>query len=139
MGKATATSQNGTSKNGNSLDVNGFQFFEGATSENASEPRITIRKNGLLVLTRAAVEMLGHDATHVRLGIDPKTNSVGLQAVSAGTQGGYLLRSPKKGMSKIANGKRFFAHLGLSLDRSQSFDAESFGDGIVGFRLPVNS
>ena len=138
MAKSTATSKGNTPKKNSTPGVNDFQFFEGATAGNASEPRFNIRKNGLLVLTCGAVEILGVDATHVRFGIDPKTNSVGLQAVPSGTTGSYLLRSPKKGSSKIVNGKRFFAHLGLSFPKSQSFAAESFGDGIVGFRLPVN-
>ncbi len=43
---------------------NGFQFFEGATSESTTAPRITVRKGGVLVLTQAAVEMLGDGVTH---------------------------------------------------------------------------
>ena len=138
MAKSTATSKGNTPKKRSTPGVNDFQFFEGPSAVSTLEPRVTIRKNGMLTLSRGAVEMLGADSTHVRFGIDPKTNSVGLQAVPSGTNGGYLLRSPKKGHSKIVDGKRFFTHLGLSFAKSQSFDAERFGDGIVGFRLPTN-
>ena len=38
---------------------NGFQFYEGTTSDSASTPKITVRKGGVLILTKAVVDMLG--------------------------------------------------------------------------------
>ncbi|MCP4605217.1 MAG: hypothetical protein GY847_32655 [Proteobacteria bacterium] len=57
---------------------NGFQFFEGTRRESNTSPRITVRRGGLMVLTGAAVEMLGEGATHVRIGFNPKTKAVGI-------------------------------------------------------------
>ena len=47
---------------------NGFKFYEGITSENSAAPRVTVRKGGVLVLTQAAVDLLGDGVTHVQLG-----------------------------------------------------------------------
>ena len=52
--------------------MSGFQFFEG-TTESAAAARITVRKGGILVLTRAAVEMLGDDVAAVQVGYNPET------------------------------------------------------------------
>ena len=45
---------------------NGFQFFEGTTTESATAARITVRKGGILVLTRAAIAMLGDEVVVAR-------------------------------------------------------------------------
>ncbi len=49
-----------------SIMSNGFDFYEGTASENTN-PRITVRKGGQLVLTSGAVEMLGNDVEFVEL------------------------------------------------------------------------
>ncbi len=116
---------------------NGFTFFKGTPSQSASIPRITIRRNGLLVLTQAAANMLDKDSLRVELGFNEKTKAIGLRGTSDPANGSYLLRKPKKGSSRLVDGKKFLAHLGLSFDSAESFDAEDFGDGVVGFRLPA--
>ena len=119
------------------MTKHGFEFFSGANTEGATLPRITIRRNGLLVLTQAAVEMLDRDTQHVRLGFNPKTGAVGIQNAPEGTSGRYLLRQQKNGRSRLVDGKRFFAHLGKTFDKAQTFPAEDFGGGIIGFKIPT--
>jgi hypothetical protein len=36
----------------------------------------------------------------------------------------------------LVDGKRFFAHRGLAVDKARGLEVEDFGGGIVGFRLP---
>jgi len=115
---------------------NGFQFFEGTRRESNTAPRITVRRGGLMVLTPAAVEMLGDGATHVRIGFNPKTKAVGICNAPEEGNGRYRLRNQKNSRSRLVDGKRFFAHHGLSFEKARSFDAEDFGDGLIGFRLP---
>ena len=40
-----------------------------------------------------------------------------------------------KGSGRQITGKRFFAHFGLDVSTSRSFDAISFGDRLIGFQL----
>ena len=40
-----------------------FEFFQGTVSESSSLPRITVRRGGLMVITRAAVDLLGDDVS----------------------------------------------------------------------------
>ena len=58
------------------MTKNGFEFFSGAATEGATLPQITVRKNGLLVLTQAAVEMLDDEAQHVRLAARGESRSL---------------------------------------------------------------
>ena len=37
----------------------GFEFFQGNATESRTRPQITVRRGGLMVLTRAAVDLLG--------------------------------------------------------------------------------
>ena len=126
-----------TKSNETNPNTNGFQFFEGHSTISATTPQVTIRKNGLMVLTAAAVAMLGDDVTRVRFGFDPDSNSIGLQGASDDTKGSYLLRKQKHGASKTVDGRRFLAHLGVKFEKAESFNAEDFGGGIVGLRLPA--
>ena len=112
----------------------GFEFFLGTKTENQA-PRITLRKGGQLVLTEAAVRMLGQGVTHVQIGFNEKTQAVGLRPASEETEGRYRLRSQPTSTSRLVNGKRFFAHRGRALEKARTFDAEEFGDTIVGFHL----
>jgi hypothetical protein len=59
----------------------GFEFFEDAATVSTTAPRITVRRTGQLVLTQAAVEMLGEGVSHVQIGFNEKTKSVGLRSV----------------------------------------------------------
>ncbi|MEM9598903.1 MAG: hypothetical protein AAGD06_31840 [Acidobacteriota bacterium] len=112
-----------------------FEFFEGAQSESTARPQITVRRGGLIVLTRAAVDLLGDDVEYVQLGFNPNTQVVGIRAADDEAQGRYRLRTQKKSPSRLIGGKRFFGHYGLSVSRAHTFDAEVVANGIVGFRL----
>ena len=118
---------------------NGFEFFEGIASENSAAPRVTVRRGGVLVLTQAAVDMLGDGVTHVQLGFNEKTKAVGIRPAAEDTKGRYLLRPQKNGASRLIDGKRFFAHQGVALETARRFDVEAFGDGIVGFHLTATN
>ena len=115
-----------------------FEFYEGTASE-AQGPRITVRRSGQLVLTPAAVELLGEDVRFVQIGFSRKTRAVGLRPVLEGGRGRYRLRTQKNSPLCLVDGKRFFAHQGLKMEKSQRFEAEEFGGGIVGFRLPAEA
>jgi hypothetical protein len=110
-----------------------FEFFEGARTESKT-PQVTVRRSGQMVLTSAAVALLGDDATHVQFGYDAGTAAVAIRAAGEGAKGRYRLRRQTYG-SSLADGRRFFAHHGLKVEKARTFHAESFGDGIVGFQI----
>jgi len=116
------------------MTSNGFDFFEGARTETKA-PQITIRRSGQMVLTSAAVALLGDGVTHVQFGFDPKTGAVALRAATEETKGHYRLRAQANG-SSLVDGRRFLGHHDLKLEKAQRFTAEAFGDGMVGFHLP---
>ena len=116
--------------------MTGFQFYEGTTTESATAARITVRKGGILVLTQAAIEMLGDDVAAVQVGYNPETRAIALRPAALGTRGAYQLRSQRNSVSKLVDGKRVFRHHRLKAETSTSYDAEDFGDGLVGFTLP---
>jgi len=78
---------------------NGFEFFEGAATVSTTAPRITVRRTGQLVLTQAAVAMLGDGVTNVQLGYNEKTKAVGIRSVSEDAKGRYRLRSQPNGVA----------------------------------------
>jgi len=104
-----------------------FEFFEGARTESKT-PQVTVRRSGQMVLTSAAVALLGDDATHVQFGYDAGTAAVAIRAAGEGAKGRYRLRRQTNG-SSLADGRRFFAHHGLKVEKARTFDVESFGDG----------
>ena len=112
-----------------------FEFFQGTLSESSTRPQITVRRGGLMVISRAAADLLGDSVTHVQLAFDAKTGTVGIRAASEDTTGAYRLRTQPKGPSRLVSGKRFFQHHGLAVDKAQTFAAETYGKDIVGFRL----
>ena len=114
-----------------------FNFFEGNVSVSAAVPQITVRKGGLVVLTKAAADMLsdGDQVTHVQLAYDPETQIVGIRSCELGTAGAYTLRHHKSNPSRLIGGKRFFKHYGLDITAAKTYAAEAFADDIVGFRL----
>ena len=114
-----------------------FEFFQGKLTESRTLPQITVRRGGLIVLTRAAVDMLGEGTTHVQLAYNGKSGAVGVRASAQDAPGCYRLRTQGKSPAKIVAGKRFFGHHGLAVDKARTFAAEEFGNGIVGFRLPT--
>ncbi|MEM8994911.1 MAG: hypothetical protein AAGF23_08980, partial [Acidobacteriota bacterium] len=72
----------------------------------------------------------------VQVGYNPETRAVALRPVETDTKGAYRLRDQRNSVSKLVDGKRVFKHHGLTADASTSYDAEDFGDGLVGFTLP---
>jgi len=115
--------------------ANGFLFYEGNTTESASTPRITVRKGGVLVLTQAAVEMLGDNVTHVQLAFNPNDRAIGLRGATGDCKGCYRLRTQRNTVSRMVDGKRLFALHRLTAEKARSYDVEQFGAGIIGFRL----
>lgn len=115
--------------------THGFDFFEGTATAHSQEPRVTVRRGGLMVITPAAVEMLGDDVTHVQLGLNPKTNTVAIRKADAKAKGRYRLRTQKNSPMLLVGGKKFFAHHNLAIDKAESFDATQIADGLVGFTL----
>jgi hypothetical protein len=111
----------------------GFQFFEGTRSTTTS-PQVTVRRSGQMVLTPAAVAMLGDGATHVQFGYDPDTRTVALRSAPKGAKGRYRLREQSNG-SSLVDGRRFMAHYELQVEKAQRFPAEELAEGMVGFRL----
>ena len=117
----------------------GFEFFEGTLSVSATRPQITIRRGGVIVITRAVAVMLGDKLSHVQLAYNPKTGAVGLRAAAPETPGAYQLRPQSKGPGRMIGGKRFFKHHGLDADKAKTYEATDFGNGIVGFFLEVKA
>jgi hypothetical protein len=116
-----------------STSFESFEFFEGARTDNRA-PKITVRRSGQVSLTGAAVALLGEGVTAVQLGYDVTTKAVGIRPAPEGTRGRYKLRQ-QANRSGLVDGRRFFAHHGLTLAEARTFDAEAFGQGIVGFRF----
>ena len=114
---------------------NGFQFYEGTKTESSAIAKITIRSKGQLVLTRAAVDMLGDGASHVQVGFDPETKAVGIRSVADDTPGSYRLRQQKSSPSRLVDAKRVFKLHDVSIEKPRSYDVLTFGDGVVGFHL----
>ena len=113
---------------------NDFKFYEGTATENTN-PRITVRKGGQLVLTCGAVDLLGDDVEFVQLGFNRRTGVVGIRAATEDAKGRYRLRAQKNSENRLLTGRRFFAHAGLTIVKAQTFDAEEYDGGIVGFQL----
>lgn len=112
-----------------------FEFFQGTLSESSTLPRITVRRGGLMVITRAAVDLLGDEVSRVQLAYNRTTGDVGIRAATDDTPGSYLLRTQPKSPSRLVSGKRFFHHHGLPVDEARTYTANDYGNGIVGFRL----
>jgi hypothetical protein len=111
----------------------GFQFFEGTRSTTQS-PQVTVRRSGQMVLSPAAVAMLGDDATHVQFGYHGGTRTVALRSAPNGSKGRYRLREQSNG-SSLVDGRRFMAHYELQVEKAQRFPAEELAEGMVGFWL----
>ena len=118
--------------------THGFDFYEGTANAHSQEPRITVRSGGLMVITPAAVELLGDDVTHVQLGLNPKTNTVAIRKAADNAKGRYRLRTQKNSTMLLVGGKKFFTHHNLTIEKAESFDATKIADGLVGFTLTNN-
>ena len=116
-----------------------FEFFQGVATESASKPRITVRRGGLMVITKAAADMLGEGADHIQLAYDRNTGAVGMRAVEKGTAGCYRLRSQRKSASRIVGGKRFFSYHEIDTTQATTYEAKDFGGGIIGFLITAKT
>ena len=115
--------------------THGFDFFEGTANAKSHEPRVTVRRGGLMVITPATIDMLGKDVTHVQLGLNPETHTVAIRKADAEDKGRYRLRTQKNSPMLLVGGKKFFAHHNLDIEKAASFDATKIADGLVGFTL----
>ena len=113
-----------------------FTFFEGAATVNSTTPRVTVRKTGQLVLTEAAVAMLGEDVAAVQIGFDPTARAVGIKPAADGGRGVLKLRRQPNGRSRLIDAKRFFSHHELAVETARGLAVEEFGGGVGRFRLP---
>ncbi len=52
-----------------------FEFYEGAKTDSETTAQVTVRKGGQLVLTQAAVAMLGEGVEAVQVGFNPETRA----------------------------------------------------------------
>jgi len=111
----------------------GFEFFEGSTTINSTSPQVTVRKSGQVVLTQAAVELLGDGVEQVQVGYNAKTGAVGIRPAEDGGRGALRLRKQPNGRSRLIDAKRFFAHHGLAVGAVRRLSVEDFGGGIIGF------
>lgn len=89
------------------------------------------------MLTAAAAEMLGEKVDTVQLAFNCETGAVGIRATSPGAAGAYRLRHQLKGSGRQITGKRFFKQFGLDVSTGRTFEATSFGDGLIGFQLKL--
>ena len=116
-------------------NTHGFDFFEGTTNAKSNEPRVTIRRGGLMVITPAAVDILGDNVTHVQLGLNAKTNTVALRKADDKDKGRYRLRTQKNSPMLLVGSKKFFTHHNLNIDEAKTFDATQIAKGLVGITL----
>jgi hypothetical protein len=93
---------------------------------------VTVRKAGQLVLTEAAVAMLGEGVEQVQIGYNAKSGVVGIRPAADGVRGALKLRAQPNGRSRLVDAKRFFAHRALALDKARGLEVEDFGGGVVG-------
>ena len=107
--------------------TNEFEFFEGTSTVNSTTPRVTVRKAGQLVLTEAAVAMLGEGVEHVQIGYNAKSRVVGIRSAAAEVRGALKLRAQPNGRSRLVDAKRFFSHRALTVDKARGLEVEDFG------------
>ena len=113
-----------------------FEFFVNTQApKNNSAPMITVRRKGVLVLTKKAADMLGENVTHVQIAYDAKTRSVAVCKAESDSKGRYTMRDMKND-TFLVNAKPMFAHYGLNVERAQSYDVKEFDKGLIGVSLP---
>jgi hypothetical protein len=59
---------------------------------------------------------------------------VALRPAPKGAKGRYRLRVQANG-SSLVDSRRFLAHHGVEMEKAETFPAEEFGGGIIGFRF----
>lgn len=116
-----------------------FEFFEGSATIHSTTPQATVRRSGQLVLTQAAVELLGEGVEQVQVGYNAKTGAVGIRPAPEAGRGALRLRKQPNGRSRLIDAKRFFAHHGLKAGQARRVSVEELANGIIGFQLePVS-
>ena len=70
----------------------------------------------------------------MQFGFDADNRAVALRAAPKGAKGRYRLRSQANG-SSLVDSRRFLSHHGVEQTTAETFPAEDFGSGIVGFRF----
>jgi hypothetical protein len=114
---------------------NGFQFFEGSTTINSASPQATVRRSGQVILSQAAVELLGEGVEQVQVGYNAKSGAVGIRSAAEGGRGALRLRKQPNGRSRLIDAKRFFAHHGLVVGQVRRLPVDDSGSGIIAFQL----
>ena len=112
-----------------------FEFYEGNLSESSATPRITIRRGGLMVVSRAAAEMLGDDVSHIQFAYDRLNGAIGIRAATAETAGSYRLRTQRKSPTRLVGARRFLKYHEIKTEKATTFEVRDFGNGIIGFRI----
>ena len=113
-----------------------FEFFVNSQTPKNTDPKITVRRQGVLVLNEKAAKMLGDNVTHVQIGYDEKKKAVGICAAEDDAAGRYTLRDLKNSTFLI-NAKPMFKHYGVEIERAQRYDVETFSEGLIGVTLPA--
>ena len=111
-----------------------FEFFVNSQTPKNNDPRITVRRQGVLVLTEKAAKMLGENVEYVQIGYDAKSRSVGIRAADSNASGRYRMRDLKNA-TFLVNAKPMFKHYNVEIDRAQSYDVEVFDKGLIGVTL----
>jgi hypothetical protein len=112
-----------------------FEFFEGSATIHSTTPQATVRRSGHLILTQAAVELLGEGVERVQVGYNAKTGAVGIRPAPEGGRGALRLRKQPNSRSRLIDAKRFFAHHGLKLGQARRVPVEDFSGGLIGFMV----
>jgi hypothetical protein len=119
-----------------------FVFFNATQARNNS-PKITIRRNGVIVMNAGAVKGMvngsDEEVTYVKVAYDKEKRAIGIVPATADDIGKFRLRHQNKGTSRIINAKRLFEHYGITVEQATSYDVEDFGDGLFGVTLSEDS
>ena len=113
-----------------------FKFFEGNASESRTKAQVTVRRGGLMVITQAAVDLLGENPTHVQLAYDAETRAIGIRSCAPEASGCYTLRTQAKSPSRLVGGGRFFKHHGLKTEQSHHLRRRRLRQRHHGLRAP---
>ncbi len=85
-----------------------FDLYAGSASEDTTTPKVTLRKSGHMVLTLAAVALMGEEVTQVQIGFNAETRVVGIRPAEEGAKGKYRLWHQNGSDKRLVDGKRFF-------------------------------
>jgi len=118
-----------------------FEFFNANQARNDT-PKITIRRNGVIVMNAGAVKLMvngDEDVTHVRVAYNRENRAIGIVPAADDDAGKFRLRRQNKSTSRTINARRLFEHYTISVEKATSYDVESFEGGLVGVTLSEDS